>query len=98
MIPLLDDPAVEVRIAASWAAGEVHEAAAIEPLCANLEHPHAGLRLATVRALVRMSSRNPETLLLLRPAEHDPLQVIREEVKDALQEGQGRRSGPARRD
>jgi thiol-disulfide isomerase/thioredoxin len=53
-LPLLDDPALDVRTTAAWAMGRCDEARAIERLLLALEHANAALRREAVRALGRL--------------------------------------------
>ncbi|MCZ6597213.1 MAG: HEAT repeat domain-containing protein, partial [Planctomycetota bacterium] len=79
ILPLLRDESIEVRVAAAWAAGRVHEKRALEALVENLAHPNAALRRESVVALDRMGVHEPLKALT---GDSDPL--VRAVVERAL--------------
>jgi HEAT repeat protein len=61
-LPLIEDPVLEVRIAAAWALGEAREELAGAPPMKLMDHPHPRLRCEALSALVKLA-RSADDLL-----------------------------------
>jgi thiol-disulfide isomerase/thioredoxin len=84
---LLADDDHGVRVAAAWAAGELREESAVEPLLALRTHPSAALRREVTRALGRLASGAPDASAIRAALEElaaDPDPLVRDLAREAL--------------
>lgn len=86
-LPLLQDPALDVRLAAVWAAGQVGEPEAAEPLLRLLSDPNAAVRRESVLALARLARGDAAAQAQVAALSSDPDPLVREAVRRALAGG-----------
>lgn len=86
-LPLLADPALDVRLAAAWGAGQVGEPEAKAPLLGLLADPNAALRRESVLALGRVARGDADALAQVAALSSDPDPLVRAAVRRVLEGG-----------
>lgn len=73
-----EDAPIALRVAGAWAAGVTYDRTSIPALLANMEHPYAGLRRESARALARIAKLERSLGEKLEAFADDPDPLVRE--------------------